>query len=248
MSVEQRLRDTLAQFDSVEPAPDLFGRVQRSVAEDQARRRRLGRTAAAIAVALSVSILAVAGSAAVSSAGTIVVEAWPLVVVETGLLSAMVVAFGPLIRRFGSVFVEDVFGGSSEGVGFAFLRLLDLAYYLLFAGYVILTLPVSDLGGRRALVPMLEMTFDRFGGLVLLMGVMHAVTITALPLVGLIHASTVREHGRTAMESPPAPTPGAAFAERVVRIVLWSAGGLVILLVGTMVLNLVAGIILSFDG
>ena len=43
MSVERRLRETLAAFDAVEPAPDLFQRVERSVAEDLVRRRRIGR-------------------------------------------------------------------------------------------------------------------------------------------------------------------------------------------------------------
>ncbi len=248
MSVERRLAETLAAFDAVEPAPDLFRRVERSVAEDLTRRRRMGRWVAGVVGAVSLAVLVVAGSASVSSAGTVVVAAWPLVAVETALLIGVVLAFGPLIRRFGAVFVEDVYGDSTEGVGMAFLRLLDVAYYLVFAGYVIVTVPISSLGDTRALGPMLEVTAERFGGLLLLMGAMHAGTLIALPLIGLIHASTVREQHRAALPSPSTPTPQAAFAERVVRIVLWAAGGLAALLMATLLLNIVVGIFIGMEG
>ena len=248
MSVERRLRETLAAFDAVEPAPDLFRRVERSVAEDLARRRRIGLWVAVAVGSLSLAALVVAGFARLSSAGTVVVTVWPLIVVETALLGGLVAAFGPLIRRFGAVFVEDVFGDATEGVGMAFLRLLDVAYYLVFAGYVILTTPLSDVDGVRALGPMLEVTVERFGGLLLLMGVMHAATITVLPLIGLIHASTVREQRRAALSSPQTPSAEAAFAERVVRIVLWTAGGLAALVAAATLLNIVAGILLGLDG
>lgn len=248
MSIERRLRDTLAAYKSVEPAPDLFRRVEMSVAEDLARRRRLGLWVGGAVGAVSVSALVVAGSTTVSSAGTLVVRAWPLVAVETALLIGVVLAFGPLIRRFGAIFVEDVFGGRAEGVGTDFLRLLDVAYYLAFVGYVSLTVPISEVVGTRALGPMLDRTVDRVAGLLLLIGVMHAATITALPLIGLIHASTVREQRRAALESPPESTDEAAFAERVVRIVLWTAGGLSALLATALLLNIVLGILFGFEG
>ena len=41
MNVERRLREALSEFDVVEPAPDLFRRVELSVAEDLVRRRPL---------------------------------------------------------------------------------------------------------------------------------------------------------------------------------------------------------------
>ena len=248
MSVERRLRETLAAFDAVEPAPDLFRRVERSVAEDLVRRRRIGRWVAAVVGSVSLGVLVVAGFTRLSAAGTLVVTTWPLVAVETVLLGGLVVAFGPLIRRFGAVFVDDVFGDSTEDVGMVFLRLIDVAYYLVFAGYVILTTPVSDVDGVRALGAMLEVTVERFGGLLLLMGVMHAATITVLPLIGLIHASTVREQCRAALTSPQTPSAEAAFAERVVRIVLWTAGGLAALVAAATLLDIVAGILLGFGG
>jgi hypothetical protein len=248
MNVERRLRDTLAAFDDVEPAPDLFRRVEQSVADDVLRRRRIGRRAAIGTAVLCVGVLVVAGFATRDTDGMIVVSGWPFASVETLLLIAVVFGFGPLIRRFGAVFVDDVFGGSSEGVGPAFLRLLDVAYYLVFVGYVVLTVPVSDLGGRQALATMLEVAAERLAGLLLLMGVMHAATITVLPLIGLIDASTVRERRRATMPIPARSTPEAALAERVVRIVLWTAGGVAVLLLAALVLNVILGILLGFEG
>jgi hypothetical protein len=248
VSVEGRLKDTLAAFDAVEPAPDLFSRVERSVADDLTRRRRVGRWVASIIGSLSVAVLVVASLSSRAPDGTIVIPGWPAVAVETALLIGVVLAFGPLIRRFGSVFIDDVFEGSSDGVGSAFLRLLDVAYYLVFAGYIVLTVPVADLAGRPSLRSLLDVAADRFGGLLLLMGIMHAATIAVLPLIGLIHASTVREQQRSAMPAPPPSTPGAALAERVVRIVLWSAGGVAGLLLAAVVLNIVLSVLLGFDG
>lgn len=241
MSVERRLRETLAVFDEVEPAPDLFRRVERSLADDLAWRRRLGRWVAAVVAGVALAILVVAGFASRSTVGTVVVPGSAIAAVETIVLASIVVTFGPLIRRFGAVFVDDVF--ESVDIGHAFLRLLDVAYYLVFAGYVILTVPVTRLGGRYPLRELLDTSMDRIGGLLLLMGVMHAATITALPLIGTIHASTVRNQQRSEMKSTSPSTPEAALAERVVRIVLWVAGGLAVLLLASFMLQLALGIV-----
>lgn len=248
MNVERRLRDTLAVFDGVDPAPDLFRRVERSVADDLVRRRRLVRWAAIGSGVLCSAVLVVAGFASRDTDGMIVISGWPFVSVETMLLIAMVLGFGPLIRRVGAVFIDDVLGGSSEGVGSAFLRLLDVAYYLVFAGYVVLTAPVPDLSSRHALGTLLEVAAERFAGLFLLMGITHAATITVLPLIGLIHASTVREQRRSAIPLPVRSTPEAAVAERVVRIVLWTAGGVAGLLLVALLLNIVLSILLGLEG
>jgi hypothetical protein len=50
------------------------------------------------------------------------------------------------------------------------------------------------------------------------------------------------------MSTPAPSTPGAAFAERVVRVVLWTAGGVAALLLAALMLNLVLGILLGFEG
>jgi hypothetical protein len=41
--IEERLREDLADRVGHEPSPDLFDRVTRAIADDQARRRRLRR-------------------------------------------------------------------------------------------------------------------------------------------------------------------------------------------------------------
>ncbi len=239
MSVERRLVEALAAYESVEPAPDLFRRVEMSVAEDLTRRRRVARWVAGIVAGSSVTLLTVAAVTSVSPAGTLEAPGWAIAATESIVLVAVVLAFGPLIRRFGAIFVEDVFGGSA--IGGAFLRLLDVAYYLIFAGYVVVTAPVDGLDRQLPLTAMLESSLPRIGGILLLMGVIHAVTLSVLPVIGLIHASTVRGQRRGGAGRQLPSSPGAATGERVVRIVLWTAGSLV----GLGVLGVVAQVLLA---
>jgi hypothetical protein len=243
MSVERRLVEALAAYESVEPAPDLFRRVELSVADDLARRRRVTRSIAGIAAGISAILLGVASVTSVSFTGVLVTPGWAIAGAESAILLAVVLVFGPVIRRFGSVFVEDVFDGASDGVGRAFLQLLDAAYYLIFSGYLIVTAPVQGLDQHRSLTVMLESSLARIGGILLLMGVIHAVTLTVLPVIGLIHASTVRAQLRSgAVEELPS-IPGAGTAERVVRIILWVAGSLAALLLFALFIQVVGAIV-----
>jgi hypothetical protein len=72
------------------------------------------------------------------------------------------------------------------------MRLLDLAYYLVFAGFVLGTVEFLDPleASRLTLGEQLEDAAIRIGGLLLTMGVLHAITLIALPLTALIVNST----------------------------------------------------------
>ena len=230
MNVERRLVEALSEFESVEPSPDLFRRVERSVLDDIERRRRVGRWTAGIVVATTVVVLSMALVTTRTRAGAVVAPVWALDVAETGLLIGLVGVFGPAIRRFGAIFVEEVFGGAPE-VGDGFLRLLDVAYYLIFVGYIVITSQVSGFGRQIRMSVALEDMLPRLGGLLLLMGVIHAATLSVLPVIGLIHASTVRAVARTRSQEPTPPTRAAAMAERIVQILLWGASVAAVLIV-----------------
>ena len=72
------------------------------------------------------------------------------------------------------------------------LGLIDVAYYLVFVGFVLVT---TRLQAPRAYVgfemgAQIEEALTRLGGLLLVMGLLHAVTLMALPVVGLVFTST----------------------------------------------------------
>src|SRR4029077_2129316 len=98
-TLEDRLRDALqAGAEAVEPAPDLFARVQRSVAED--RRRRRWRTRIAL---ISGAVLAVLAALVLLTTehrnGEAHMDWWIFEVLVTAVLIAIAVILGPFIKR-----------------------------------------------------------------------------------------------------------------------------------------------------
>jgi hypothetical protein len=63
---------------------------------------------------------------------------------------------------------------------------------------------------------------ERIGGLLLVMGILHALTIAVLPVMGLIFASNWRRAARVALGSEaPEPNPPAETADRVATVIVW---------------------------
>ncbi len=235
MTLERRLTEALAAFDRVEPSPDLFARVERSLAEDLAHRRRVRLWALVTAGSLGAAVAAVVLMASVSPVGRVTAPAWGIRAIELAILIGLTVALGPAIRRFGALFVDDVFR-SSPDTGARFLKLIDVAYYLVFLGYALSGIVLQNAGRDLSIALLLRTLLDRVGGLLLLMGLLHAATIAMLPLIGLLHASTVRRHRRAALgAAAPPPSPRAEQAERVVRIMLW-------LLIAAIVVQMLVGL------
>ena len=139
MSVlEDRLRDALqAGAEAVDPAPDLFARVQRSVAED--RRRRRWRTRIAL---ISAGVLAVLAALVLLTTehgnGEAHMDWWIFEVLVTAVLIAIAVILGPFIKRFGRSYAAEVFR-SNPTTGKSFIVLTDVAYYLIFSVYILFT-------------------------------------------------------------------------------------------------------------
>ena len=196
MNVEQRLVRALEHVDRVEPSADLWTRVVHSIDEERAHRRRVGwSTVAAVGVLLGL----VAVGAAFVRDGVFgpYVERPVMEALELVGAVVVVIVMGPAVRRFGRNYAHDLFP-TAERIATMLLRLIDVAYYLVFAGYILMTtqfefeLGIAGRPASRALGQQLEEAATRFGGLLLVMGILHAATLAVLPVIALVHNSTRR--------------------------------------------------------
>lgn len=205
MTVERRLSDALRELDAFDPSPDLFARVERSVAEDRVFRRR--RMLAIVSTALGLATVAVwvITSARRGVTGALSIDGWRLAIAFVALAGGLVVALAPHIRRFGRSFVDDVFHLSPE-TGGRFLAVLDIAYYSLFAGLILIDADGWGLGESLLLYPALDDFAFRLGSLLAVMGVLHATNIAFLPALGLVYNSIVRSDLRRRAGDEARPT------------------------------------------
>jgi hypothetical protein len=246
MTVEELVVDALRGTDEYVPSPDLFTKVQRSIAEDAAHRRRIHR----IVWWSAAGVLAAGGWVAAFldiRDGVATMPWWAVEVLAAAILMTITVVFGPLIRRFGIVLTDDVFA-SNEPTSRRFLAVLDIAYYLIFSAYLLMSTSFAaraDWGGQLA--GQVEHELARIGGLLLVMGILHAVTIAVLPVMGLIFASNWRRAARAELGADaPEPNPRAEKADRVARIIVWVVAAVLAwqaigLLVGPGVFGLILG-------
>lgn len=220
MTLERRLTDALSEFDDVEPSADLFARVQLALDTDRTSRRRAIKWLASSVVVLTL-VSAFVMLMASRPRGIVTVPGWSITLAESVVLTSIVLAMGPAIGRFGNIYTADAFR-LDPATGQRFLRLLDLAYYLVFGGYVLMVTSLSSASENVVLVIRLEDSLERIGGVLLLMGVLHATTLSVMPVVGLLHGSIVRRQRREgAGTSAPVMSPRAELAERVAR---WIVG------------------------
>lgn len=191
MTVEERLIDALRSADEFQPSPDLFARLQRTIEEDRAfRRRRLAVGAAIVAGMASVATW-VGLSAESSAASPPSIDSWRLVVTFLALAASLIAALAPHIKRFAAGFVDDVFLLAPE-TGRKFSSVINLAYYVGFAGLAIVDADLWALGETVELWPAIEEWTWRLGFFLLLMGLLHAVNVAVLPVLGLVYNSIVR--------------------------------------------------------
>lgn len=243
MSLEKLLQDALHSADSYEPSPDLFARVARSVEEDAAHRRRvatavLGTVASAVILALFTGAFIATGNG-----GRPVIPAWVLEAAESAVMLGVLLVLGPAIRRFGRNYVDDVFG-ITEGIGRRFLQLLDIAYYLVFAGVILVSVEVAELQKDLFLGEGLEDSLTRIAALLLAMGALHAATLLVLPAIGFVYSSLIWQGYRDRLgRDPRPPSPGAAQAARVMRIVVIVVAVIVALQLMFLFVALVLGVL-----
>jgi hypothetical protein len=186
MTTEQRLIDAFDAARGFEPSPDLWSRVVHSIEEDGRHRRRVWSSVLVVATTVLAAVAVAASSITTTTAGRRL-DWRVLEALEAVALLVLIVTLGPAIRRFGRGYTHDLLASPGDTAG-ALLRLLDVAYYLVFAGYVLLTTRLTAPAAFRLaeLGTQVEEAALRVGGLLLLMGVLHAATFMAMPLVGLV--------------------------------------------------------------
>lgn len=194
MSLEQRLIDTLHSADGYDPSPDLFAKVQRSIEEDNAHRRRIRIAALWFLAAVAAVIVFLVATVRVDG-GRVEMPFAALELLVTTVMIAIVAAMGPAMRRFGETYEGNAFASNPE-TGRQVLRLLDVAYYLIFGAYIVMTLMFEPPQGLsvldRQFADMLRFEAERLGGLLLLMGILHVVLLLALPVIGLVQSANLR--------------------------------------------------------
>jgi cobalamin synthase len=188
--LERRLQEALrAGADVVEPAPDLFARVQGSIDDDR-RRRSQRRRGAAVAAALVGALLA--GAVAVSDIqdGRVLMEWWVLEVITTAILLGLALWLGPFIKRFGRSYAADVFRANPR-TGKSYIILADLVYYLLFAAYILFTVRFERPPDWSATVSAGQLQYEtaRIGGILLIIGLLHGLNILIMPVLGRLFFS-----------------------------------------------------------
>lgn len=245
MTVEERLTATFRAADQYQPSPDLFAKVTRSIEEDAAHRRRVRRTTITVLAALGF----VAGYLFVAIDrinGAFEMPFWTLEVLVTGLMVGLVLVLGPTIRRFGTAFESDIFR-SNPATGRSFLTLMDVAYYMIFGAYTFMTLqyaPPVDVPGAEDLVGWLGWESQRVAGLLMLMGLLHAVTLVVLPVVGLVFSANMRRARRARLgDAAPPANPRNDQLDRWITIVVWILVGFgLLLLFASIVLPLIVSL------
>lgn len=184
-TLETKLTEALAAGAArVNPAPDLFSRVQLSVEADRVQRRARRRV-------VSNALSAMAGLAALvlltteTRPGRPFMSWWILELIATGLLIAVALWLGPFIKRFGRSYAADVFRASPR-TGKSFIVLTDIVYYLIFTAYILFTISVSPRLGWRHDVNGAQIQFElaRIGGILLIIGVLHGLNLILMPVLG----------------------------------------------------------------
>ncbi len=236
MTFEQMVQGALHVADDFQPSPDLFAKVQRSIEEDLAHRKRVRRVLGWVLGSIVAVVVYVAVTVDVVD-GTVEMAFGALELLVTAVMVALVLVLGPAIRRFGETYQREVFRSSPE-TGERVLRLLDVAYYLIFFAYILMTLQFeASPGFGLDLVEWVRNEFVRVGGLLMLMGVLHVVLLIALPISGLVFGSNERRHRIAA--GAPATDLALDRVDKVITIVAWIAAGLAVLQLIGLVLNLV---------
>jgi hypothetical protein len=186
--IERRLKKAFSGFDTMPESPDLLTRIESAVEADEKRRKRLRRIIGVITTAVVVVIALITWMLQ----GGIDMDWWILEVLTTSVLFALAFLLGPFIRKYGKSYVADVFA-HSPGTGRSFVVLTDVAYYLIFSAYILLTTSFQQKTAwgifGRVTAEQMQHEVARIGGILAIIGILHAINLLVLPLVGRLFRS-----------------------------------------------------------
>jgi hypothetical protein len=212
--LEHRLIEAFAAARaSVEENPDLFARVTRTLDDARARRRfrlKLVGWMALFVVANTALALALSDF----DNRRFNMPWWVIELITNIVLVALAIGLGPFIKRFGRSYAADVFRANPR-TGKSYLVLTDVAYYLIFTSFVLFTVTfVEATDWRRSTGAQLKHEVARVGGILLIMGILHAANVVALPIIGRLlsnkqHAEVPADAVRAAPSSISVPPLGA---------------------------------------
>jgi hypothetical protein len=202
-TIETRLRDALLQGTAaVEDSDDLFARVQLSIEEDR-RLRRQRRRLVAVTLCLLGALASVVAAVTDHEQGRFLMDWWVLELISTGVLVAIALWLGPMIKRFGRSYAADVFRANPR-TGKSFIVLTDVAYYLIFFAYILFTVSYEPKGGWDDVVTPAQLQHEtaRLGGILLTIGLLHGLNLLALPVMGRLLTLNRRLDEETPSTSP----------------------------------------------
>ncbi len=191
-AVEQRVMEAFAAARSnILENADLFERVHLTLAQARERRRfRLHLAAALGAFVLANAALALALSD--FDNGRFTMPWWVIELITNIVLVALAIGLGPFIKRFGRAYAADVFRANPR-TGKSYLVLTDVAYYLIFTSFVLFTVTfVPPDNWVDSTAAQMKHEVARVGGILLIMGVLHALNVVALPVIGGLLANNRR--------------------------------------------------------
>lgn len=203
--LQQRLADAFEGARStVHENADLFARVALSIEAGRARRRFRWRLGGGLAAFICANT-ALALSSASYNNRRLDMPWWTIELITNIVLVALAVGLGPFIKRFGRSYAADVFRANPR-TGKSYLVLTDVAYYLIFTSFVLFTVTfVAPSNWKLSTGEQLQHEVARIGGMLLIMGVLHALNVVALPIIG-----GLLSHNRPSVTGSPgtAPPPG----------------------------------------
>lgn len=187
MSVDKRVHEALrAGAAAVTDSDDLFARVQLSIADDrllqQQRRRRVG-----VIFCITAAIGSIVVAATDRREGDLIMDWWILELIWFTAMLGLALWLGPFIRRFGKAYAADVFRANPR-TGKSFIVLMDVAYYLIFFAYIMFAVRFKPEGSWEETVnaTQLQHSTARFGGILLIVGILHGLNVLTLPIMGRI--------------------------------------------------------------
>jgi hypothetical protein len=208
VDLERRLIEAFTDArTTVSENPDLFARVTQSLEESVARRQWRWAMAGWLLVFVAACTALAVGLAYLDN-GRFNMKWWIIELITNIVLVALAIGLGPFIKRFGRAYAADVFRANPR-TGKSYLVLTDVAYYLIFTSFVLFTVTfVEPSDWIRSTGAQLKHEVARVGGILLIMGILHAANVVALPIIGgLLSTNKRRDDGETSTAPQLSSTP-----------------------------------------